>query len=322
MYSAVKDDSVEAAAVAWVIRLDGGELSESERQQLDAWLSANPRHLGAFVRAQAIWSDADRVAALDAGRTAANPQPAQSARFANPMRRLLAASLAAMLVGGAIVAATHLIGREGTRFGEIRRLTLADGSTIVLNASSVVQIKFEKNERRVVLRAGEASFQVAHDVQRPFVVQAREVAVKAVGTSFSVRLRPAAVSVTVMEGVVEVMRPNETKVEEVKVIGRNRELIAPVAHPMAATTLTDREVTRQMAWQQGLLIFDGERLSQAVAEVNRYSLTPVVIDSDWLAQRAFVGVFRVGDARAFASAAAAAFDAHVDEQDDGLHLAE
>jgi transmembrane sensor len=235
---------------------------------------------------------------------------------------MLAASVAVVLIGGGILAAMHFAGREGTSFGEIRRLTLADGSTIVLNASSVVHVKFEKNERRVVLAAGEASFEVAHDVTRPFVVEARDVAVKAVGTSFSVRLQPAAVSVTVVEGVVEVMRPTETRVEEVKVIGRNRELTVPATRPMAAAALTDREITRQMAWKQGLLMFDGERLATAVAEVNRYARKPVVVDGEHLAQRAFVGVFRVGDTRAFVDAAAAAFNVRVKDEDDGLHLAE
>jgi transmembrane sensor len=320
MYSVVKDDEADAAAATWIVRLDGGELTESERRELDEWLAASPRHLGAFVRAQAIWADADRVAAMDAGRTAVSDSAAPRRGFTHRLRMLAAASVAAFLIAGGIVASVHLTGREGTRFGEIRRLTLSDGSTLVLNAQSVVQVKFEKNERRVLLRSGEASFQVAHDVQRPFIVEARDVAVKAVGTSFTVRLQSAAVSVTVVEGVVEVMRPTETKVEEVKVIGRNRELIAPTARPMAATPLTDQQITRQMAWQQGLLMFDGERLSQAVAQVNRYSPTPVVIDSDRLAQRAFVGVFRVGDARAFANAAATALGAHVHEEGDGLHL--
>src|SRR5882672_2594417 len=188
MYSFTKDNDIEATAAGWVIRLDRGELGDIEQQQLDAWLGASPRNLGAFVRAQAIWADTDRVAALDAGRLAA---PAEVGR---PSRRLLAAalaaSLAAVLVAVGISAVGHYSGREATHFGEIRRLTLKDGSNIVLNASSVVKVTFEKHERRIELIRGEALFNVVHDVQRPFVVQARDVAVKAVGTSFSVRLDP------------------------------------------------------------------------------------------------------------------------------------
>jgi transmembrane sensor len=176
------------------------------------------------------------------------------------------------------------------------------------------------NERRVILKEGEASFDVAHDTQRPFVVQARDVAVKAIGTSFSVRLRPTAVSVTVAEGVVEVMRPTEDVIEEVRVVGRNRQVVAMNQKPMTAAPLTDEQLTNRMAWKGGLLMFDGDHLAQAIAEVNRYSKRPVILDSNRLAERGFIGVFSVGDTRAFADAAATAFDAHVIERDDGLHL--
>jgi transmembrane sensor len=324
MGSVAKEDDVEAVAAGWVVRLDRGELSEAERAQLDAWLEADSRRMGAFVRAQAIWVDTDRVAALDAGQGASVSAGSERAAVSAPRRWLLAASVAAIVGVGALIslgfAFGYFSGREVTQLGEIRRITLEDGSSIVLNTSSVVQVLYEKNERRIVLRKGEASFQVTHDRLRPFVVQARDVAVKAVGTSFSVRLQPTTVSVTVAEGVVEVMRPAENRVEEVRVLGRNRQITAPRAYPMSAAELTDRQLSNRLAWQEGLLVFDGERLAQAVAEVNRYSPLPVVLDSAALADRGFVGVFRVGDSRAFADAAAAAFNAHVDEREDGLHL--
>ena len=313
-----KDEDVEAVAAEWVIRLDRGDLTGAERAELDAWLNADSRRMGAFVRAQAIWSDADRIAALDPGASTI-PQQAPP-----PRRYLLAASIAAMFAVGILVALSltygFFSGREVTDHGEIRRITLADGSTVVLNTSSIVKVQFSEHERRVVLREGEATFNVAHDTQRPFVVQARDVAVKAVGTSFSVRLRPTAVAVTVAEGVVEVMRPTVTRVEEVRVLGRNRQIVAAPDRPMASAELSNKQLENRLAWQEGLLVFDGERLAQAVAEVNRYAPTPVVIDSRQLADHSFVGVFRVGDARAFADAAAAAFGVHVVQREDGLHL--
>jgi transmembrane sensor len=328
MGSVAKGNDVEAVAAAWVIRLDRGDVSEAERAELEAWLEADSRRMGAFVRAQAIWTDADRVAALDPGKGAGQSVDQHSAfrALTSPRQWLLAASIAALIGVAALislgVAFGYFSGREVTALGEIRRITLDDGSSIVLNTSSVVQVEYEKSERRVVLRRGEASFHVAHDTLRPFIVQARDVAVKAVGTSFSVRLQPTTVSVTVAEGVVEVMRPAENSVEEVRVLGRNRQVTAPRAYPMSAAELTDRQLSNRLAWQEGLLVFDGERLAQAVAEVNRYSPLPVVLDSAALADRGFVGVFRVGDSRAFADAAAAAFHAHVDEKEDGLHLGE
>jgi transmembrane sensor len=191
----------------------------------------------------------------------------------------------------------------------------------VLNTDSVVQVCFHKDRRDIILRKGEASFQVAHDAFRPFVVHADGVAVKAVGTSFAVRENPNGVMVTVAEGVVEVARPQDDKVER-HYVGRDRQLVALKSKPLRApAVVSETQVSRQLAWREGLLMFDGETLGQAASEVNRYTQTPVVIDDPRLAGRAFVGVFQVGDVRAFARAAASAFDAPVAQKDDGsIHL--
>ena len=56
---------VDAQASAWAVRSSERQLTEAEQQELDEWLSASSRHVGAYVRAQALWIDVDRVAALD-----------------------------------------------------------------------------------------------------------------------------------------------------------------------------------------------------------------------------------------------------------------
>jgi transmembrane sensor len=188
-----------------------------------------------------------------------------------------------------------------------------------------LQVKFADDERRIVLRQGEASFQVSHDEQRPFVVQAGDVSVRAVGTAFSVRMRRSDVEVVVTEGVVEVVRKGGTARIAAERVKRNQEVVVattaqPGATPIAVAALSDKEIERRLAWQDGRLVFQGEALANAVAEVNRYSLLPVVIDDPELGRKSFVGVFRVGDSRAFAQAAATAFDARVDEEDGALHL--
>lgn len=315
MKTAIVSDDIDDTAAQWALRLDRSALSDAERRELDAWLDADSRHQGAFVRAQAIWSDLDRLAALNAGQLSQS-EPA------SPVRYMRAASIAAALLGLGLavfaVSERYLAGRETTQLGETRRLTLKDGSALALNTSTVLQVKFDSDQRRVVLRSGEASFQVAHDEKRPFIVEAGDVSVRAVGTAFNVRLRPEGADVTVTEGIVEVVRRTaEVAVSAPQRVGRNQEIFGAAPQPVA---LSDQEVSRRLAWQEGRLIFDGEVLAAAVDEVNRYSATPVVIDDPGLAGKFFVGTFRAGDARAFAQAAAAAFDVQVREQDGKLHL--
>ncbi len=100
---------------------------------------------------------------------------------------------------------------------------------------------------------------------------------------------------------------------------RNEELdAAPTG--TRRTVLDGSEVERRLAWRRRQLIFNGDSLGRAAGEVNRYSDVQVTIDDPTLARAEFVGVFRMGDGRAFAHAAAQAFNGEVVERADGLHL--
>src|SRR5688572_796460 len=96
MNSVARNDDIEDTAAEWVVRLDRGALSEAEQRELDSWLEASTRHRGAFVRAQAMWVDLDRVAALQAGRAPLDP-PAERPPW------LRAASFAGALLAAGVV---------------------------------------------------------------------------------------------------------------------------------------------------------------------------------------------------------------------------
>jgi transmembrane sensor len=324
MGSIIERDDIDEIAAAWVVRLDRCALDDDEQRELDAWLDADTRHRGAFVRAQAIWIDQDRIAALAAGRA---PVEVQDEEDSGRWRR--AASFVAVAIGlgllGYTISDRYLAGREITQIGEVRRLTLDDGSAMALNTASVVQVKFGSDERRVVMHRGEASFQVVHDQERPFVVQADDVRVRAVGTAFTVRLHSDDVEVVVTEGVVEVMRDGRATRHAAERVARNQEVVVTraevsVEEPLRVAALSENEVARKLSWQDGKLVFQGEELARAVAEVNRYSSTPVIIEDPEIATKSFVGVFRIGDSRAFAHAAAAAFNTQIREENGALHI--
>jgi len=324
MKHVIEKDDIDDIAAQWVLRMDRGALSPEEQRDLDAWLETSSRHLGAFVRAQAMWVDLDRIAALNAGHTKT------AIPMATPLHRRMTWARAASVAGIFLVTALILfvtaqtyVGREATALGEIRQIALDDGSAVALNTDSVMQVKFAHEQRRIVLRRGEASFQVAHDEQRPFIVQAGDVSVRAVGTAFTVRMHEDGdVGVVVTEGVIEVTRDGTTATQtsQKERVARNHEVIAKARQPIATMELNENDIARRLAWHEGQLVFDGERLDQAVAEVNRYSTMQVRIDSTTLAEKSFVGVFRTGDARAFAYATAAAFGAEVREDGDVLHI--
>ena len=309
--------SIDDIARLWAIRTDEGDMSEERQAEMEAWLDASSRHLGAYVRARAVWSRLDRLVAVSQPQMA----PVSDPHAMRPRRRWfymgagIAASIALLVGVGGI-----LIGQDEQRIAasdeSVYRTTLEDGSRLLLDSGSAVAVRFDKAERRLELERGQAFFDVAHNERIPFVVETATLRVTAVGTNFSVGLRDGGrdALVLVTEGAVRV----EQKGGGAATLVRANEQLAAVADRMTRSSLTSREVERQSAWQKGLLIFNGETLKAAAEAVNRYSYKPVVIADEGLARQKFVGMIHTGNPRSFADAAAAAFDASVEERADSI----
>ena len=140
MNTVIGKDDFDGIAARWVMRMDRGALGEAEQRELDAWLEADSRHRGAFIRAQAIWCDMDRVAALGGGELMSAPRPRWSAPSFQRAAAIAACVLALTLTSIG-VSSRYLAGRESTDRGETRRLMLDDGSALALNTLSVLQVK-------------------------------------------------------------------------------------------------------------------------------------------------------------------------------------
>jgi transmembrane sensor len=313
-------DRIDQQAVRWVARADSGSLMPDEQRELDAWLNADPRHQGAYVRARARWVDLDRLAALHGP---SRPMVTEfESRRGISRREWLAAGVAAVTVLGGGFSWLVLRGspeRYVSGVGEVRRIALEDGSTLLLNTASEVTVEFRKRRRDFHLVRGEALFEVAHDKTRPFVVVANDTAVRAVGTSFAVRLEAAQVDVMVTEGVVELgtrasasslggASSDAPESQVTRVSATQRAVITASLAPQVLPIAPD-EVERLLAWRGGFVSFNGESLQAAVAEINRHNRRKIVIEDPALATKPIVGIFRATDLDGFSRAAAAALKA-------------
>jgi transmembrane sensor len=183
----------------------------------------------------------------------------------------------------------------GTGVGETRQITLEDGSRIVLDTNSRVQVTFTADARDVQLLEGRAHFEVAKNVHRPFRVRTRSAEVIAVGTMFDVATVPARTTVTLIEGRVNVRTIAQIPLEPPKV-----EALVPGQQLQIADDgqFLDKVVVKLdnvTAWQRGTLVLDDMPLADALAAMNRYSNVQIVIPSESLQSRRVSGVFRVGD---------------------------
>ena len=201
-------DAIEAEAARLLARLENNP-SPQDEADICAWIEADPRHAVAFARAEAAWDASERLKSAAADITL---PPLQSTLSEEDQRRLsrnimVAAGVAILLfIVAAIVTVRTYSGIEHfeTGVGQMRDIALEDGSTLHLNSDSEVEARFTSNGRKVRVLKGEASFEISHDPDRPFDVEARAAVIRAVGTAFNVRLRPSLVELTVTHGTVTV----------------------------------------------------------------------------------------------------------------------
>ncbi len=309
---------IDEEALAWVAKLSAGSPSESDRCLFEAWYASSPRHQGAYLRAQAIWHSLDR--------TTIQTDMRPVARVANPSVRLT--NRRYFLVGGIVSAvaacavAAVLGPRVGGRtvlktgMGEFRKVPLADRTVASLNSGSHVEVSMTPRLRRVVLLEGEAWFEVAKNPDQPFVVEAGDVRVRAIGTAFSVRRRGNGADVLVTEGVVEAWSDNGTAERSQIAAGEE----AFIAHDAAVIHVADApdEVERKLAWRDGNIILNNETLVDAVAEFNRYNAQKIIIADPAIANTRFVGQYRIDQPERFADAVHSLLNVPTSTSHDGI----
>lgn len=317
MNTRLSGSEIDELAGDWLAREDAGALDDNARAELNAWLAAESRHFGAYLRLRAASSRLDRLAALRSGQsveTAPVQEPAPEAPAAPEasgwMRRrgAIAAGMGALAVfaGGFGLWASVQPRTYHTDVGEMRRVTLQDGSIVALNTDTVLKVDYSPERREIWLRRGEGHFIVAKDRTRPFVVHALGASVTAVGTAFSVRAEARVpIRVTVTEGVVSV-KPKGP--DRPKLVGAMQELAvrgsqpATQATPITVASVTVAEIDRRLAWTAGRIILEGQTLGEAADEFNRYNERRLVVAPT--AARARVGgVFRTSEVETFARTA-------------------
>jgi len=300
-----------AEAAAWRVRLTEEDVETSEA--FEDWM-ADPANVAAWDRVQAPWRQVGEKAtspelmALRAGALARAQK--RGRRWMGGMGSGIAAGLAAMILvtGGYGGWRWHETRPQDYRtvLGERRVIPLPDGSRVSLDSGSEVRIRYTKDARKLELLAGQARFDVAHDVQRPFSVTAGNQTVVATGTAFNVDLLGSKVLVTLIEGhVVVLQEPARKRLVPVRALPAPAapavELTAGeqlIAAPAAAPQVQQASLERATAWESGQLAFKDEPLGSVAERVSRYAARPVVVAPDAAGLRVS-GVFKAGDIASF-----------------------
>lgn len=285
-------EAIEQQAVDYLLALTGSP-SDALRQDVRDWLEADPAHAVAYARAERAWEVAGHLPAAKAPEAAPIIPPAR--RFTR--RHMLGASALAASVAGLIGFGWLRDKGIATAVGEMRDVTLPDGSVMHLNTNSHAVVEMTDTHRLVRLLQGEAYFDVAHNPAAPFDVEAGGATVRALGTAFNVRVRAALVELTVTEGLVGV-RTARGAAEQVPA-GQGA-FIQP--QTLALARLQDGEMEQRTLWRAKVIELNGESLAQAVEEFNRYRPQPIVIGDQRIAPLRVGGRFHIDEVDQFLSA--------------------
>ena len=327
-----QEQSVEDQAAFWIVRLSSHDCTPEDRFAFEAWKEEDPAHERMYLRLQKGNAIVDRH--MTDPRIVAMLEEARADQRTGHVGSVLSRTVTKRTAGVAALAASVVIAltviliaspslQRGspdtgpaqtvqapadtevfeTSIGERSTITLADGSMVTINTNSLVGVSFSVSERLVRLKRGQAYFEVEKDVVRPFVVQAGDQRVVALGTAFDVRFdKRDQVEVTLVEGRVEVAdvaprrgssSPTAASAPATSIeLAPGQRLIAKSAAP---PEIVDTDTIEETSWRRGQLVFYARPLASVVEEMNRYSLQEIVIADDPRVRNLEVsGVFNSG----------------------------
>jgi transmembrane sensor len=336
---------VREQASEWLVCFSEGEVDAQAREAFTRWLRTSPEHVWAYLRISAFWHDAELISKATGGDIDALVERALSENNVVPLRegdrvsapptiaqrrfpRWAIAAAWLIVCVGSLFAVLQFRGGQSyaTGIGELRTVTLADGSKVELNARSRINVRFSDSRRYIELLEGQVLFSVAKDAARPFIVRSGSTDVKAVGTQFDVNRKPTGTVVTVFEGSVAVSQAATTdRVTSVPAVSDVPRVMLSPGDQVTVTTGTitpakKANLAQATAWTEGLLMFDSAPLSEVVREFNRHNVKPMVIMDARLQDVRISGIFPATGAQRLTGFLRERFGIAVQESDEAIRL--
>lgn len=289
----------EDAAAFWFARVRSEQMTEAETAQFTVWKqdAANDQ---AYRTLHGIWNATTLVPAQRLRALTEEPshQPVRSGRRRTmwALGAVCTAAVSAMVVPQWLAGFPEFEQSMVTTVGQRQETTLPDASVIAMNTATQLDVRLYRDRRVVALQAGEATFTVTKDAQRPFYVEAGATVVRVTGTQFNVRRDAGSVRVTVVSGSVQVSHSDGVSSRQV-MLGANDAITVTEATGLGNLEHADPAST--LAWHKGRVVFYDTPLVRAAAEMNRYIAEPIRIHDAAVANMRIAGVFNIDNPSAF-----------------------
>ncbi|WP_020599673.1 FecR family protein [Spirosoma panaciterrae] len=320
----------------WVLEADSA--SESFWQN---WLAEHPEKRPVVKKAQWLvqhisfgetWTPSERSSMWQAIQANLNDdatpvvplweQPAHSIGWWKRPVWVVAAGIAVILLSYALIYNPLRTKEIQTAYGEIRQITLADGSTVTLNAHSRLHFANDFLDRpsREVWVEGEAFFDVvkrsANGKRVPFVVHANTLKIQVLGTAFNVLNRRDKVDVALEHGSVKVV---DEQNEQNTVMLKPGEKVSQ-SHEKVRLVKQAIQIDDYTAWKDKVILFKQKSLAEIADMLKDMYNLDVVIDNPALKQETFTGSFPADSAEVFFAKLQRMYPISIHKDGDVVHL--
>jgi transmembrane sensor len=319
-------DPLLRQALAWVIRLHSGAATSGDAAALALWRQRGPEHEAAFRDAAGLWrsfGDAARSLVGEADLAHVGRAEPRAPRTLYSRRALIGGAMAAAasLAGGYLIVRPplglwpsfeELTADYRTAKGERRNVALSDGISLTLNTQTSIAVRSTREKPRIELISGETAVQAA-GTAAPLVVDAAGGRITAGQASFNVKFLDGAVSVSCIDGTVEV-EWSEQRVS----LSEAQQLAYSAEAGLGSASPADLEQAR--AWRNGLLIVRDWPVDRLVDEINRYRPGRIVLTDSQLGRRMISGTFHLDHLDDFIAQARGLFGANARSLPGGIVL--
>ncbi|MGY1488002.1 FecR family protein [Methylobacillus pratensis] len=289
--------SARQAAIKWFVIMQDADTEHPERSRFEEWLLSHPAHQRAYQEVCALWEDLDSSDRLLHLESAMQQKIfIEKTDRSKKIRTAITRTLSVMFF--AALGITSYYGYESwqneptmhmaasTEIGQIRSQVLEDGTKLMVNANSDIEVTYTRKERRVILKRGEASFDVAKNPDRPFVVDSGLARITVLGTRFAVNKFSSKVRISVDHGVVRI-EPQQYLTTEKTAPNRFAEHVLTLRDNEVAEINLNGEAKRlqrpaadAFSFEYGTITFDQAGLEEIAETLSRYRPLPVNADLD------------------------------------------
>lgn len=276
-----------AEAADWLVKIQDQPLTTSEQSQLEQWCAQSADHQRAWQAAQQLNQSFDQVPEK-LGLSVLSRKQAQRRNLIKAISALLVIPTGSWLVHQHSPISSWTADYQ-TATGELREVMLADGSMLILNTRSAMNVLFDETKRVIELLEGEIQITTANDVLgRPFLVKTEHGQIHALGTVFTVRLSSKYSQVAVQQDAVEIHTAATDKVQRITA-GQQSQFSKTEIEPVTVSTSATAT-----AWTQKQLLVDNQPLGEVISELSRYRRGWLRCDPA-VAELRISGVFQLSD---------------------------